>query len=669
MNQAATGTQAQIGVSPQRERVTWVGRYAELIALAAGIVVALLLITVPLPGDPMNYLEAAENLPSTPLHHGSTRLGITAPVWLLTLVFGFSEIAFYVVPILAFGGLAAATTNVGKRLFGHWVGLGAAALVLTSPWILTYGTQLLPDIPSAALLTGSLGLVLSTPRDSSRHTRAWLAGLAFGLAYLVKETSLLFGPALLGVMLLRGHRAAFIMRFTFAAAGVAVLEALAGVVLWSDPLARISSLLNRSGAVPTAERTAAFEAAFAAQRNPIASFSILPQLLWQSWHGRLLLVLGLVLVGAAVKGGTRFRLLLAWILIPWISLALVGSIQPESGRPVIRLMLDRYWAPLLPPLAVGGLGALAILARRLRHWSPRAGMVAVTGLVALSGFGAALGVGASLDARPEWFIRFGNEGYWQLRTVLHQFEGSPVLYVDRLPSKLVRLYTNDPLGRSVFGGEVTSTPNSLDAVDVVLVEFNYSSASAGVDPPDVLAAQSLLDVSSDLRWAMYGEPVKVGSGLSELDDDMIEPETWQVRLVTDGKWGAPQSPGSEPTVLTAAQALVVFDSGGPYGAAPEEPTLDVVAGSTVSFDVAMQSEGGRIRAICDFFPEGGAPRIRVPAAALLDEGPDDDIVAGVCQAPQTDGPYDVRVVMTVSGPAHLELEEGRLVTYSRETAN
>lgn len=648
--------------------VSWLDRYAELVALAAGIVLAAVLLTIPLPGDPMNYLEAAENLPSTPLHHGSTRLGLTVPVWLLTMVFGYSETSFYFLPILAFGGLAAATTFVGKRLFGPWVGLGAAALVVSSPWILPYGTQLLPDIPSAALLTASFGFILTTPSEGSGATKAWLSGIAFALAYLVKETSLLFGPALLGVMLLRGHRWAFIGRFALAAGGVALLEALAGLALWGDPLARIHSLLDRSGSVPTPERLADFEAAFAAQRNPIASFSILPQLLWESRHGRLLLALGLALVVAAVKGGTRFRVLVAWILIPWISLALIGSIQPESGRPVIRLMLDRYWAPLLPPLAIGGLGGLWILAARLRRRRPPVGMVVVAGLFALGGLGAALGIDASLDTRSDWFIRLGNDGYWQLRASLHEFEGSPVIYVDEFPSKLVRLYTNDPLGRSIFPGALTSAPASLGAADVVLVDFVYSGATADVDPPDVLTAPSLLDVSSDLRWAMYGDPTGTGftAGLTELDDDRIEPETWRFRLITNGDWGPQQSLGDEPTLLTAGQAFVAFDDRGPYGAAPDDPTLDVVTGSTVSFHISMQAEGGRIRAICDFFPGSDTPRARVRAAAVLDEGPGADIVAGVCQPPPTeDGPFDVRVILSLSGPAHLELDEGRVVIFSR----
>lgn len=669
MSQATTKSPLPTEGASHRDHESWLARYAELVALTAGIVLALLLITVPLPGDPMNYLEAAENLPSTPLHHGSTRLGLTVPAWLLTMGFGYSETSFYLLPILAFGGLAAATTFVGKRLYGHWVGLGAAALVLTSPWILPYGTQLLPDIPSAALLTLSVGLLLSGPGDDSSDTKAWLSGLTFGLAYLVKETSLLFGPALLGVILLRGHRWAFIGRFALAAGSVAILEALAGLALWGDPLAHLHSLIVRSVTVPTTERIAAFELAFAAQRNPITSFSIFPRLLWESWHGRFLLALGLAFAAAAAKGGTRFRALVAWILIPWVSLALVGSIHPESGRPIIRLMLDRYWAPLLPPLAIGGLGALGLLVGRLRLRSPQIGVVALAALVALTGVGIWLGIGAAVESRSDWFIHLGNSGYRELRTELHELEGAPMVYVDQRPSKLVRMYTRDPLGRPIFQGTLTHEPASIGDADIVLVDFLLSSDSTSVDPPVALAAHSLFAVSSDLRWAMYTNPdsSRSGAGISELDDTVIEPEAWKSRLVTDGEWGPTESAGQEAIVLTAEQTLVVFDNSGPYGAAPENSAVYVPAGSTVSFHMRLQSEGGRSRAICDFFPDIGIPRVRVSAAALLDVGPGDDIVTGVCEAPETEGPYGVRVVITLSGPARLELGEGRLVTYSSDT--
>lgn len=650
------------------------GRRLEVLTLAIGIVLAIGLITAPFPGDPMDYLDAAENLPSTPLHHGSTRLGLTVPVWLLTLIFGYSEISLYTYPILAFASLALATMIVGRQLFGRWVGLGAAALVVTSPWVLPYGTQLLPDIPSAALITVSFGLALAAaPKERGTYHKAWLAGLFFGLAYMVKETSLLFGPALVLVMLICGHRMKSVARFVLAAAGVAVLEMIAGLVLWGDPFARLRALLMRSDAVAEANRVPAFEQAFAAQQNPLKSFSIFLQLLWDTPHGKLMMVLGGALLIAATFAGQRFRALAMWLLLPWILFALVGSIQPESGRPVIRLMLDRYWVPLLPPLAIGGLGAVVLLAERLKRTGLKRLVVVAGALMAM--LMAGMGIWASLQAHPDWFVFFGNKGYWELRATFRELKDSPVVYIDRNPSKLARLYTNDAFGTRVLDGTLTADPEHIEVADIVVVDFSHSQGSPDVEPPGAITGHSAVAVAApdDLRWAMYGDPDAVDPASKLIETERLHIESWNHRVVTGDDFGPSAPLGSTRVALTSDQRLVAFDFAGPYGAAPTEETVNVDAGATVSFVVRLDIEGGNVRAICDFYPDGDhpageTPRTRVQANSLLDEGPTTDVLFGLCEAPSDAEVYSVRLVVVARGPTQVELAEGWLAAHAVSSA-
>lgn len=632
----------------------------ELMVAAICLALVLAMITVPLPGDPMNYLDAAENLPSTPLHHGSTRLGLTIPIWLLTLIFGYSEVSFYVVPFLAFAGLGAATALAGRRLFNRWVGLGAAGLVVTSPWALPFASQILPDIPSAALLTACLAVVIPATAGETGRARGWLAGLLFGLAYLTKETSLLFAPALVVVTLLCGHRLGFIARAAAAAAGVAVAEAMAGIVLWGDPLARLNALLDRSDAPPSADRLQAFQTAFDAQATPLKSFMIFVDLLWASPHGRLMMGLGLGLLLGLLRGGSRFRMLAAWTLIPWIALALIGSIHPESGRPVIRLELDRYWVPLLPPLAIAGLGAMAVLAGKTRR--TRVTFAIAASIVLL---GTAAGIAGSLDGR-DWFVRFGNDGYLQLRSAFDAIEGAPEVFVHQGAAKLTRLYTNDPLGRSIFAGTLVSSAADMDDADVVLVQFATAGATSTVDAPAALARGQLLAASDDSRWAMYANPNStiVGLGATEYDTSILASDAWQQRLVIGEDWGPPGPLGPGPAVVEEGEMLVVFDGAGAFGTPPSAPSLEAPAGSTVSFRVGLELESGSARVTCDFYDDSSAPRESVAASVLLDEGPAHDLLTGLCVTPTDSEHHAVRLVVVVRGPARVELGDARLMTYT-----
>ncbi|HZC27708.1 MAG TPA: hypothetical protein VE287_11840, partial [Actinopolymorphaceae bacterium] len=118
----------------------------------------------PYPSDQLTYLRAARDLPHTaagmPVHE-VTRFGLTLPLRAAIEVFGYSEAAYYVVPVLTGLGLVLAVYLLGTMLFARTVGVAAAAFTVANNVVLFDLLAPLPDVPATALLTWAIVLAVA----------------------------------------------------------------------------------------------------------------------------------------------------------------------------------------------------------------------------------------------------------------------------------------------------------------------------------------------------------------------------------------------------------------------------------------------------------------------------------------------------------------------------
>jgi hypothetical protein len=654
----------------------------ELVLFAVVVVVAIALLTVPLPVDPMDYLEAAQNPGDADPDHLTTRIGLVLPTWVISLLFGYSEVTFYTVPILGTAGLAVATAVAGRHIFNRSVGLGAGTLVVLSPFVLPYATQLLPDVSSAALVTLSFALVagVASTRGEEPPERdfdvgsivtlfrssAFLAGLIIGGAYLIRETALLYLPALVAFAAILGCGRQFIGKLLASSMMVAVAAALIGALLWGDPLARVHAVLGRSATPPTAAMEEASEAAFALQSDVFSSASVVVNLLWSSDYGRFVLAMGIfLLVGALVRRSRLYLALLVWIAIPWAIFAVVGSIRPESGRVIIRLTLDRYWASLIPPFLIGGLGMMSEFVGWVKP--PLIRKLSIAAVALMTGLAAVAGVAFSFERRHDYFIHLGNDHLWQLRDSLAGVTGEPTITVPRRPAALIRLFTNDSIGRSVFGGTlVKADPTIQPSPEWVVLDFVHGGPST--PSAELMNGESeyrVYDAERDLKWALLTTavdgPTHFGGEtvLGQFTDDR-----WMERRIGGSASGGDVELPVGRVEVAQGETLVVFDDTADYGRPPEEPRIVIPRGSVVSVQADVTVEGGEPRVACDFFDvQVPFDHVRVYAATVFADEPMKDSLFALCRAPDTDGKYALRLSILVAGPAQLRMGVVRVSFY------
>jgi len=121
------------------------------------------------------------------------RVGIIFPTAILYGLFGISELSMVAYPLaLSILGILLAFF-CGSYLFGRFAGLIAAAIWAVLPVEMQNATKLLPDLPGAfygAVCVIFLLLVLKTRihRKLILFSGGFLAGIAFGMSWLCKET-------------------------------------------------------------------------------------------------------------------------------------------------------------------------------------------------------------------------------------------------------------------------------------------------------------------------------------------------------------------------------------------------------------------------------------------------------------------------------------------------
>lgn len=475
--------------------------------------------------DQMHYMVDAATLPhiSEPPHQ-SLRIGLTIPVWLMIQIFDYSEAAYYAVPYLSAVGLVTATYWLGRLLDSRATGVIAGVLVFANPFVLDDGSQLLPDIPAAALFTGAITLLIwqwqrtNKPERLTRSIRVVLVavGLLLGWSYLVREFIVLWFPvALLVAWVLRLPRSWWRL-VAAGAAAVFAFELLWGLVFFGNPFARILAALNQPASEPW--RVVEREELIAGGEIPNTHLGLLtamPTNLVQSDVGWILAALaGVLVLGALLLRSPQLRLLALWLVVPVVAMLTVIQVAWLFDNRILRPEKLRYWLPVIPPLVVGGVAVVMTLARRVLGGRGRLAGVAVAGAVALL---SVVLTGAELDQRPG-FTRTGQDEYLEFREwAASSGRTCSVLWTDadhwRASSRWVPMYLRSFWGRPIWDGDLEYLNDGDDWVGIedletgALIRARTSLERRNLEEQDIPAY--LQDPPSSWRALLHTERDRV----------------------------------------------------------------------------------------------------------------------------------------------------------------
>lgn len=456
--------EAAEGSQPRRRTAAAVPlRWLTPAALTLGyLAVVLPNVRLPTPSDQLNYMHAASVFPHplvpTTLIHQVTRFGLIIPMRLAIAVFGYSETAYHLVPILATLTLLLGTYALGTQLFSRPVGVAAAIVVVTTTPVFADAADPLPDVFAAALFTVALSIALAI-RRRRLEPRWWVLaglGLLLGWSYLVREFIVFVWPLIPIVLYSRvGWRG-----LIWLAAPIAALVAGEMLLCWNlygSPLARIHAVTHHAEG-PTAPEIAR---TFRDKPRHVYVLRLPAKLKSYPEGGWLLGLLALTLIGGALWR-RKFAVVVTWCALLWVPLTLLGGIIDPS-RPKLRLQLIRYWFPIFPAFVLGGLGALwliGVLARdQIRARFGARPAMAVT--AAVVPFVLVLGVTATsaVTAATGWWGKLGTPagGARDLATfrswMSHHDQTGRWLWTDDHTARILPVYQYGS-----FGGVAWRTP-------------------------------------------------------------------------------------------------------------------------------------------------------------------------------------------------------------------
>lgn len=124
---------------------------------------------------------------------GTLRLGIVFPVSILYFAFGVNEFSSNILALLASLGSIVLVYKIGKLLFNEKAGLLGAFLLSFFPFDVINSTRLNTDVTSAFFVGLSVYFFLKSEKEHCKNSKMLLifSGMSLGVAYLIKELSLL----------------------------------------------------------------------------------------------------------------------------------------------------------------------------------------------------------------------------------------------------------------------------------------------------------------------------------------------------------------------------------------------------------------------------------------------------------------------------------------------
>ncbi|RAY11737.1 hypothetical protein DPM19_29445 [Actinomadura craniellae] len=443
------------------------GLLVPLLLATGWLVVLVMHLRQPFPSDQINYMRTAAQFPdplNSALTHQITRFGLVIPLRLSIALFGYSQAAYYSVALLGSLGLLLGTYTLGALLFSRWVGVVAAIVVVAAPPLFIESSDPLPDVPAAALITLALALAVAI-RQGRVPVRWWtLAGLGalLGWSYLVREFTVFLWP-LVPLLIYPRVRRRGLLQVAWPVALAGLLEALLCQVLYGNPLARVHSITGH-GQAPSPPAIAA------TYRDKPRSVYVLrlPDVLAEhAGSGRLVLLIVFTLLGGALaallwRRAPRWRELAlpaAWFLALWVPLVLLGGVL-DPAAPKLRLQLMRYWFPIFPAFALGGVGLVWLAAREAADRLSRRAATVATALPAV--LVLLLGAVTAGPAVRSWWAESGTRagGATQLaafRTWMSEHgDGVPRVWSGRHTVRLLEIYRRGPFGGVAWQAKPTA---------------------------------------------------------------------------------------------------------------------------------------------------------------------------------------------------------------------
>ena len=124
-------------------------------------------------------------------NHFSSRIGLIYPQALIYQIFGVNDFTSNALSlIISLAGIIL-IFYFGKLLFSEKAGVIAAFLLSFFPLDVIFSTRLLPDFPSAFFMALAAFFLLKGEKETKKSYYL-LSGLSWGIAYLIKEVSIIF---------------------------------------------------------------------------------------------------------------------------------------------------------------------------------------------------------------------------------------------------------------------------------------------------------------------------------------------------------------------------------------------------------------------------------------------------------------------------------------------
>ncbi|HEY8457961.1 MAG TPA: glycosyltransferase family 39 protein [Actinopolymorphaceae bacterium] len=478
-----------------------------LVGLTLAICVTLLGLAyrlAPVPSKALEYFEAAWRLPQgTGADHDSLQYGLIVPIWLAQRVFGYSQAAYLVVPLLAGALLAVSVYLIGFLLFNRVVGIAAALLAVGNSIMFDQLTQPLPDLLATSLLCAALVLVIAIRQrrlvvtaTRRRQTLALAAtGVLLGWSFLSKALVVFCWP-LIPLLLWRRISA---RRAVWIVAPVALVTF--GELCWNaltvgDALGRFQALMAYDGtqggsvhsAVPETVRADAEFVALDRQwdvTQPATALGAAPEGLW--------LKIGLLATAIGVMVDRRLAFLAGWATAYTLPVIALGD-QLGEDTPAVRLTEQHQWLPLVPAMALSASAGVWLVAhnrsRVVRWLREYAHVVAACVTVAMVAIPIGIAQHARMTGHDESDSTASEDTTQrarqleELRTWLADHAGGvETLWAPRQTWRLVRVFANGTYGGRIWPGHLklwepaTSRPQPADG-DYVVFYGPYSRTCA-----------------------------------------------------------------------------------------------------------------------------------------------------------------------------------------------